>query len=87
MRGCWWRKVWRLEWREVKMGRLVGMNDIALCLRKAMASKEEDEMRTHVEKTAAIFRDRKLHDQYAVEYIKNGREGENESNEEERRLG
>ncbi|XP_028102328.1 putative UDP-rhamnose:rhamnosyltransferase 1 [Camellia sinensis] len=51
-------------------------NNIALCLRKAMASKEGDEMRARVEKAAAIFTDQKLHDQYVdefVEYLKNGK--------------
>ncbi|KAL7259013.1 hypothetical protein ACSBR1_005006 [Camellia fascicularis] len=41
-----------------------------------MASKEGDEMRTRVEKTAVIFRDQKLHHQYVdefVEYLKNGK--------------
>ncbi|XP_028087462.1 UDP-glycosyltransferase 91C1-like [Camellia sinensis] len=51
-------------------------NNIALCLRKAMAWKEGDEMRTRVEKAAAIFNDQKLHHQYVdefVEFLKNGK--------------
>ncbi|GMP62076.1 hypothetical protein CsSME_00024314 [Camellia sinensis var. sinensis] len=51
-------------------------NNIALCLRKAMAWKEGDEMRNRVEKAAAIFKDQKLHHQYVdefVEYLKNGK--------------
>ncbi|CAL5340330.1 unnamed protein product [Camellia sinensis] len=51
-------------------------NNIALCLRKAMAWKEGDEMRTRVEKAAAIFKDQKLHHQYVdefVEFLKNGK--------------
>ncbi|KAI8022917.1 putative UDP-rhamnose:rhamnosyltransferase 1 [Camellia lanceoleosa] len=51
-------------------------NNIALCLRKSMASKEGDEMRIRVEKAAAIFRNQKLQNQYVdefVEYLKNGK--------------
>ncbi|CAL5400971.1 unnamed protein product [Camellia sinensis] len=50
-------------------------NDVALCLRKAMVSKEGDEMRAQVKKAAAIFADRKLQDLNVagfVEYLKKG---------------
>ncbi|KAI8023342.1 UDP-glycosyltransferase 91D1 [Camellia lanceoleosa] len=50
-------------------------NDVSLCLRKAMVSKEGDEMRAQVKKAAAIFADRKLQDLNVagfVEYLKKG---------------
>ncbi|KAI8020787.1 Soyasaponin III rhamnosyltransferase [Camellia lanceoleosa] len=50
-----------IEVERVENGLFSG-NDIALCLRKAIVSKEGDEMRAQVKKASTIFADQKLQD-------------------------